>query len=351
MSRRVTQWDVARRAGVSRATVSNVITHRAGGAVPISEETRQRVLAAIAELGYQPHAAARSLRSGSSRTIGLVIPDANNPHFWRIVRGVEEVTRQEGYQLVLAITALQPERERQSLQALAERRMDGLLLLLTYPGRVRAELEALRLRGSAIVTLGGSLPNIDSVSHSYAAGAMALMAHLLQLGHRRIGFIHGTARPALGADRLLAYRRALHASGLSLNRSLIVRCGSSLAEGTSAALALLAHVPPPTAIVGVNDLMAIGALQAAAQKGLRVPGDLSVAGFDDIEMAAHTVPPLTTVAADGEEIGRAAADLLFARLREPDRPPVRVERPTCLIVRQSTGPCQTSYQPSVVSGP
>ncbi|MGQ9684510.1 MAG: LacI family DNA-binding transcriptional regulator, partial [Anaerolineae bacterium] len=235
MSTRVTQWDVARLAGVSRATVSNVISDRSGGAVPISEETRQRVLAAVAELGYRPDARARSLRSGRSRTVGLVIPDAANPHFWAVVRGVEEAVRRQGCQLVLAFTALDPERERQSLHALAERRMDGLILMLTYPGRVRSELEALRLRGGAIVALGGTLPGHDALFCNYAAGTADLMRHLMSLGHRRIAFVHGTARPGLGADRLQAYRRALHAAGLPVDRRLIGRCGSSLTDGVAAA--------------------------------------------------------------------------------------------------------------------
>ncbi len=338
MSRRVTQSDVARRAGVSRATVSNVLNDRVGGSVRIPLETRQRILAVAQELGYQPHAAARSLRSGRSGTVGLLIPDATNPHFWGIVRGVEAVTRQHGYQLVLAVTALEPDRERESLRALAQQRMDGLILLLTYPGRLAGELEALRLQGGAIVTFGGVLPGKDAVVQSYAQGTRDLMRHLLQLGHRRIGFIRGVARPALGADRLLGYRRALRAAGVRLEKELIVECGPTPRDGLLAARQLLALEPRPTAILGVNDLMAMGALQAAAERGLAVPRDVSVAGFDDIDAAAYLVPPLTTVRAAGEEVGRRAAEFLFRRLAEPDLPPQRVEMPAHLVVRGSTGP-------------
>jgi len=339
VSKRVTQSDVARQAGVSRATVSNVLNNRIGGGVRIREDTRQRILAVARELGYQPHAVARSLRSGRSGTIGLLIPDACNPHFWGIVRGVESVARQHGYQLVLTVTALEPERERESLRALAQQRMDGLILLLTYPGRLAQELEALRLQGGAIVTFGGVLPGKDAVIQSYAQGAREVTQHLLQLGHRRIGFIRGVARPALGADRLLGYRRALRAAGIPLQRELIIDCGPSLEEGVLAARQLLGLIPRPTAILGVNDLMAMGALQAAAERGLSVPRDLSVAGFDDIDMAAHLVPPLTTVRADSEEAGRQAARFLFQRLQEPDSPPQRIEMPARLVVRGSTGPC------------
>jgi len=339
MSRRVTQADVARRAGVSRATVSNVITNRAGGHVPISDETRRRVLAAIAELGYQPHAAARSLRSGRSGMVGLLIPDASNPHFWGVVRGVEAVTREHGYHLVLAVTGLEAGRERQSLHALAQQRMDGLILLLTYPGRLAEELAALRLQGSVIVTFGGVLQGRDAVVQDYGPAMRELMEYLLRLGHRRIGFVHGVARPALGADRLFGYRRALRAAGLPAEKELTVHCGATLQDGVLASGQLLRLEPRPTAIVGVNDLMAVGALQAAARRGLAVPGDLSVAGFDDIDMAAYLVPPLTTVRADGEELGRQAGQLLFQRLADPALPPQRVTIPTRLLIRGSTGLC------------
>jgi LacI family transcriptional regulator len=337
VSNRVTQSDVARRANVSRATVSNVITGRSGGNVQITEETRERVLAAVAELGYQPHAAARSLRSGRSDTIALLVPDGSNPHWWAIVRGVELVTREHGCQLVLSITGQEATRERQSLRALAEQRIDGLILILTYPGRLADELDALRLQGSPIVTFGHELPGKDLVTQDYGPGTAQMMEHLLALGHQRIGFIHGVARPGLAADRLFAYRRALRAAGLPYEKALIAQCGPNPDDGACAAHRLLDLSPRPTAILGVNDLMAMGALQAAHERGLAVPADLSVAGFDDIDLAEHLTPPLTTLRANGEEIGRRVATLLFNRLAEPDQPQQRVAIPTELVIRGSTG--------------
>ncbi len=339
MSNRVTQSDVARQAGVSRATVSNVITDRNGGNIQITEETRRRVLAAVEDLGYQPHAAARSLRSGRSDTVALLIPDGSNPHWWAIVRGVEAVAREHGCQLVLSITGQEAERERRSLRALAEQRIDGLILILTYPGRLADELDALRLQGSPIVTFGHELPGKDLVTQDYGPGTREMMDHLIRLGHTRIGFIHGVARAGLGADRLFAYRRALRAAGLPYEKALIVQCGPNPDDGACAAQRLLDLSPRPTAILGVNDLMAMGALQAAHECGLAVPADLSVVGFDDIDMAEHLTPPLTTLRANGEEIGRQAAALLFRRLAEPGGPQQRVAIPTELVVRGSTGPC------------
>ncbi len=338
MANRATQLDVARRAGVSRATVSNVLTNRTGGHVPISDDTRRRVLAAVEELGYQPHAAARSLRSGRSGFLGLLIPDANNPFVWSIVRGAEMATREHGYQLALTIADLEAEDERRALRALAQQRLDGLILFLTYPGRVAAELEALRLRGAAIVTFGRVLPGKDALVIDYSAGAAALTEHLLRLGHRRIGFIHGVARPALGSDRLFAYRRALRAAGIPFERALIVHCGPGMPDGVAAAHRLLDVSPRPSAILGVNDLMAICALQAAAERGIAVPQQLSVAGFDDIALAAHVTPPLTTVRAGGDELGRRAVEMLLDRLNHPDAPAQQVNAPVELVVRRSTGP-------------
>jgi DNA-binding LacI/PurR family transcriptional regulator len=319
-----------------------VITGRDGGNVQIAEETRRRVQAAVEELGYQPHAAARSLRSGRSDTVALLIPDGSNPHWWAIVRGVEAVTRQHGCQLVLSITGQEAEQERQSLRALAEQRIDGLILILTYPGRLAGELEALRLQGSPIVTFGHELPGKDVVVQDYGPGTCAMMDHLLALGHRRIGFIHGVARAGLGADRLFAYRRALRAAGLPYEKGLIAQCGPNPDDGACAAQHLLDLLPRPTAILGVNDLMAMGALQAAHERGLAVPGDLSVAGFDDIDMAEHLTPPLTTLRANSEEIGRRVAALLFQRLADPDLPQQRVAIPTELVIRGSTGRSPTA---------
>ena len=344
MSERVTQSDVARLAGVSRATVSNVITGQDGGKVQITAETRLRVLSAVEQLGYQPHAAARSLRSGRTDTIALIVPDGSNPHWWAIVRGVEAVTREHGCQLVLSITGQEAERERQSLRALAEQRIDGLILILTYPGRLVTELEALRLHAGAIVTFGHELPGKDVVTQDYGPGTRELMDHLIRLGHTRIGFIHGVARPGLAADRLFAYRRALRAAGLPYEKQLIVQCGPTPDDGACAAMRLLDLAPRPTAILGINDLMAMGALQAAHERGLSVPGDVSVAGFDDIDIAEHLAPPLTTLRAHGEEIGRQAATLLFQRLAVPERPQQRVAISTELVIRGSTGRCPTEDQ-------
>ncbi len=340
--RRPTQVDVARLAGVSRATVSYVISGRARDDISIAEETRRRVLEVVEQLGYQPNASAQSLRRGHTKTIGLLVPDLHNPHYWQIVRGVEEEARARGYDLLFSSTSLDPERERDCVRALLRRRMDGLILLLTYPTLALAEAEALMRPHSPIVLLGGGAPEVDHVLPGYREGADQLMAHLLDLGHRRIGLILGVATPELGSERLTAYRSALEERGLPVEERLIERCGSALDDGYRAAIRLLQQQPRPTALVVINDLLAIGALRAVADLGLRAPTEVSVASFDDIEIAAYLNPPLTTVWVNAEELGRRAASVLFARLLDPECPPQQVRLPAHLVVRGSTGPASVA---------
>jgi LacI family transcriptional regulator len=331
-----TMKEVAELARVSVQTVSLVVNNRP----EITEETRARVQAAIDELGYQPHAGAQSLRSGQTGIIGLLMPDANNPHFWDIVGGVEEAAIEHGYRLLLATTALSPERERSSFQALAQQRIDGLILMLTFPELFEEELASLKRQGKPMVSTGRISPGLDAVNANYDDGAQQMMDHLLSLGHRRIALIHGVGRPSLASERVEAHQRCLRAAGIPLEEALIAHCGPSLEEGFAAAERLLDLSPRPTAILGINDIMAMSALQASLRRGLRVPEDISIAGFDDIAMAAFLAPALTTVRVNGAEEGRQMARLLFERLTDPQLPPREVQIPVQLVIRGSTGPAR-----------
>lgn len=335
--KRPTQHDVARLAGVSRATVSYVINGLADSAETITEETRQRVLKAVDELGYQPDAMAQSLRSGISRTVGLLIPDLHNPHYWQIISGVDQEVRSAGYDLLMINTALDPSRELHSIRALSQRRIDGLILLLTFPGQVSDTIRQLAQHDRPLILINGSMPGMNVVSTSYSTGATELMSYLLASGHCRIGLIYGVAHPDLGIDRLNAYRHCLQNAGIDSGDQLVEPCGTTLEDGYAAAHRLLDRVPAPTAIIAINDLLAIGALRAALERGLRVPNDLSVASFDDIDVAAYLNPPLTTVRIDAEQIGRSAAQQMFARLQTPDLPPQTLHLSGRLIIRASTG--------------
>ena len=164
------------------------------------------------------------------------------------------------------------------------------------------------------------------------------MSHLLSLQHRRIGLIYGVAMPRLAEDRLLPYQDSLQAAGLPVDQELIVKCGPTIEDGYQAALRLLRLPERPTALITINDLLAIGALCAASDLGLHVPTDLSLAGYDDISMAKYLVPRLTTVSKDVVRVGREAVKLLLGRIQEPNRPYQRINFPARLIIRESTGP-------------
>ena len=345
MTKYPTQADVARLAGVSRATVSYVVNGLSEAGVPITDETRQRVLKAVQQLGYHPDARAQSLRSGTTNTIGLLIPDMQNPHYWEIANGVEQQLQTENFDLLLATTSLDPDREIHFVDALSRRRIDGMILLLTYPDRVKTRIEALAKSQMPLVIVGSLLSeadpalavSFDCAEPNYYDGALQAMRHLIGLGHQRFGFVYGVADPRLGTDRLRAYRESLESAGLPFDEDLIEPCGTTLEAGYQATMRLLDRSPRPSAILVINDLLALGALRAAALHGLRVPDDLSIASFDDIEMAAYATPPLTTTRVHAEEIGRTAARLLLTRLQNPSIPPQHVRIPSRLVVRASTG--------------
>lgn len=342
--KRPTQNDVARLAGVSRGTVSFVVNGLADGKVAISPETRARVWQAVEELGYVPDAGAQALRSGSTQTIGLIMPDLRNPHFWENAEGVEQEAHAAGYRLLLSSMELNAQYGADIFQDLAGRRIDALILmgeLIDQSTTAQAVLARSLKRRLPIVEINNSPMvghPVDSVVANYREAATAVMGHLLQLGHRRVALVYGVALPEMGLDRLEPYQECLRTAGLPSDPALIVHCGPRIEDGYQAAVQLLSQEARPTAIVAINDLLAIGVLRAAADCGLHVPGDLSVVGFDDIEMARYLAPQLTTASRDAVRMGREAARLALDRLHNPELPRQMVEIPSQLVIRQSTGP-------------
>ena len=336
MRNRPTQADVARLAGVSRATVSYVLNDRTDGRIPITELTRQKVFKAANALGYQPNALAQSLKSGTSHTIGLLMPAVHNPHYWDILEGAEEEITTQGYHLALVTANLDPERERRCLRSLFQQRLDGLILMPTFGDLFPDEMEALAERTCPAVFIT-PIEGADWVFPDIRSGAEALMDHLLGLGHKRIGFVNGAARPHLSQTREDVYREKITAAGLPLDADLIRHCGHLMQAGYLEAQALLDLSAPPTAIWTINDFLAIGALRAIYERGLCVPDDVALAGFDDIAFAVQLYPPLTTVYMPAKEMGRRAAEFLFKRLEDPQCEPLQEIMPTRLVVRQSTG--------------
>ena len=338
MNRRPTQEDVAREAGVSRATVSYVINNRTDGNVRISEETRCRVLEAIEELGYRPNVLARSLRQGQTHTIGMIVPDNTNPFFAEVARGVEDTSFEQGYSVILCNSDGDLDKELLYTNVLAEKRVDGILFVAA--GMSTEHICALQERRMPVVVVDRDIPDVavDSVMTANERGGWLATRHLIELGHRHIGCIAGPSDVTPSAERVTGYRQALREAGLAVDEALILKGDFQYESGYQATRQLLSMEDPPTAIFACNDLMAVGAISAAVGLGRQVPMDLSVVGFDDVPLASFANPALTTIVQPKHEIGVVAATMLLERMRDPDRPPHRKMLDTELVVRQSTAP-------------
>jgi len=329
--------DVARRAGVSTATVSRVLS----GIGQARPDTRARVLAAARDLGYRPSGVARSLKLRRTRTIGLIVTDITNPFFPQLVRAVEDAAREREFAVLLCNAAEDPEREAGYLEVLAGRRVDGIVVASAGLGArqaawiARAPLPVVLVNAAA----GASVPTLLSDN---VGGARLAVDHLIALGHRSIGHVAGPAGNAAAPDRLAGARLALEAAGLGADRLAVAEGDGHVAGGARATAELLAADPGLTAVFAYNDLSAIGALRALRAAGLRVPADVSVVGFDDVDLAAYADPPLTTVAQDIASLGRRAAERLFELVDGDARPASAGAGPTVLpvrlVLRGSTAP-------------
>ncbi|HUX49146.1 MAG TPA: LacI family DNA-binding transcriptional regulator [Spirochaetia bacterium] len=335
--KQTTQRDVALHAGVSRATVSYVVSPNRESPVPISEKTRQKVLDAVRELGYQPDARAQTLISGATRIIGILLPDMQNPHFWELMEAIERRAHKRGYSLLVYHSALERSQEELALQELGRRRIDGVVLISSFPPYSAEVADNLGATRRPVVDLSNVESPFDCVISSYDEGAAEMMEHLFALGHRRIGFVYGVASPELGRDRLDAYTEAIRRRGLPADETLVARCGTSAAEGYDAARTLLTRAARPTAIIAINDLIAMSVLRAAADLGISVPRDLSVCGFDDVPGARFAVPRLTTVDRDAGEVADSALRLLLSRMEDKSAPRMSARIACRLVVRETTG--------------
>ncbi len=308
MKRRPTIIDVAKKAGVSKTTVSRVIT---GDGANVREETYQRVQEAIEELSYTHNAVASSLRTDHTNIIMLSLPDITNPFWPAVARGVQDRMETEGYAVVFANSDWDPQREKMFLEMARRNRFDAILI-----NPVSVSNDELKMTHIPTVLIGSheDFPDFDIVgSDSYGATQLAL-SHLYDFGHRRIGLIRGKRQSRPGHSRLRSYEDFLQGKGLPLDNSLIVRVPFDEVGGRQALRQLLTLSHPPTAVLAANDILAIGALQAAHESGLSVPDQLSIVGIDDIFAASATTPSLTTVAKPQYEIGRQAAEFLLDHL-------------------------------------
>ncbi|MEJ1128583.1 LacI family DNA-binding transcriptional regulator [Variovorax sp. CCNWLW225] len=327
--------DVALRAGVSVTTVSHVVNDTRH----VSAKGRERVEQAIRELGYVPNAMARSLKSNTTSTLGMLIPNSSNPYFAEIVRIVEDRCFGAGYTLVLCNTDDEPRRQSVYLQVLAERRIDGLIVVSTGAGdddSLVTQLHGLRIP-TVLVDREIADPACDLVETAHMQGGLLAVRHLLSLGHKRIACIGGPVGVMPSEQRIEGWRMALAEAGAAPNAdALLWRGGFTSQGGYEAMHAILRTEHAPSAVFVCNDLMAIGALRAAHESGVHVPDDLSIVGFDDIELSAYTSPPLTTVAQPKERIGALAVDMLLERVGGKRRDARKVVLQPELRVRAST---------------
>jgi LacI family transcriptional regulator len=326
--------DVAERAGVSLVTVSRVIN----GASHVRPETSDRVRQAIAELGYIPNTAAQSLRSRRTHSLALLIPDVTNVFWTTVARGVEDAAQASGYAVLLCNTDENPAKQRQYLDVVAGRNVDGVIMAPS-DADVR-HLVRFRERRVLTVLVDRRVAGweVDSVCGDSFAGARALVDHLLAHGHRRIAMISGPEGASTAEDRVAGYRAALEAAGIEIDDRLVRRGEYRALSGQQLAAGLVEEGLGTTAIFAANNVIAIGVCEALAAHRLRVPQDMAVVCMDDLPDASRLWPFLTVAAQPAREMGVRAAEMLLQRLEGGrELPPRRLVLPARLIVRQSCG--------------
>jgi LacI family transcriptional regulator len=305
----------------------------------VSEATKLRIRKLAQEMGYVPNTAAQGLRTRTTRSFGLIISSTTNPIFARMVLAIEQRAHELGYDLLLAHTHNLPEREEQAILRMLARRVDGIFISPVY--RLSPEAKAyqeLRTRSTPVVILGHPAPFCSGFVHVEAddiQGSHAVTEHLLELGHRRIAFLAGPLAAPWTLERLEGYRRALREHGLEPEDQLVFQAGRTVEDGLAVAAQILSENCKATAIQAVNDPVAVGVIRGLQQQGLRVPQDISVAGFGNVLLGENAPVPLTTVRQPKFTLAMAAVDLMLMRLK--GQTPVARRMPTALLVRQSTG--------------
>ena len=329
--------DVAEAAGVHAATASRALNPATRGLV--NDATAKRVMRVAESLGYRPNPIARGLKTSKSGTVGLVIPDLNNPLFPPVVRGIEDVLEPAGYSGLIVNTDNDPRRERAQIEQLRSRQVEGLVVataLLEHP-----LLEQLHREGVKMVMVNRRPLHVDapSIGPDDEAGIRLAVSHLAELGHHRIAHLAGPLTTSTGVTRARAFGNAVHDLGLDDDPALVVRCDYWSEEAGARVLRqLLDDGVEFTAVVAGNDLIALGCYDVFAERGIDCPGDISVVGFNDMPFLDKLRPPLTSVAIPHHQIGVEAARMLLECLEEPERPHRSVMLPLSLTERDSTAP-------------
>ncbi|HEV3468247.1 MAG TPA: LacI family DNA-binding transcriptional regulator [Pyrinomonadaceae bacterium] len=329
--------DVARAAGVSTATVSHVINNTRF----VSEEVRARVLEAVELCGYYPNAHARSLASGRSRILGLVVSDISNPFFPELVKAIETAAFERGYDVVLSNTNYDPERTSHYVRRFIERKVAGVALMTSEMDTALIGELARREVSVVFLDLGEPGVHMSNLRVNYESGIEEATRHLVALGHREIAFVGGPAHLRSAARRLEAFRTSMgrHLPDAPLR---VLQGDFKVEGGKRAGRELLGGRSLPGAVVAANDLTALGVMAEFRAAGLNVPRDVSIVGFDDIAFTALAEPQLTTVCLPRGELGRRAVEALMMTIEHPDQRGVEVSIPTYLVIRDSTAPARAA---------
>jgi LacI family transcriptional regulator len=328
--------DIAEKAGVSVMTVSKALRDEPD----VSAGTKARIKALAEQLGYVPDSTAQGLRTRRSRLFGLAISSMTNPIFSRVLLAIEERAYAMGYEVLLAHTHNEPEREEVCLRRFLSRRVDGLFISPVYRLSAEAPIyQELHARGIPTVLLGHTAPfcqqfvnvEADDLNASFTA-----TEHLIKLGHRRIAFLAGPLQTPWTQERFEGYRRALRQAGMDVDDKLVFQAGRNITDGAKAALQMIQESSDATAVQAVNDLVAIGCAETLLAQGFRIPEDISVIGFGNILLSEHARVPLTTMRQPKFHLGSAAVDTMQVLLRGQKAESKRL--PAELVLRQSTGP-------------
>ena len=339
MGRAPTIRDVALRAGVSVATASNVVN----GVRPVGEASRRKVLEAIAALDYRLDRAASALRGRSTRLVGMVVPDITNVFFASLVHGVEALAERDGYDLLIVSTSEDAAKERRRVEALVDRRIDGLIVVPVgdeLMAALRGTADESRLPPAVLIDRGAKAQGFDTVRADCVAGGYAAARHLIDLGHRDIAILTHSKRLDNIEQRIDGCRRALSQAGLD-GRARVIYGGHDLEILRGAIELELDRADRPTAIFALTNVCALASIKAARGLGLEIPADLSIVGFDDFDWMSALSPYLTTVAQPVDDFASTAWRLLMRRLEGGAENDVeRIELPCTLKVRESTGPAR-----------
>jgi DNA-binding LacI/PurR family transcriptional regulator len=325
----ITIRDVAEAAGVSTTTVSRALSDTGR----IAASTRQRIRRIAEELEFRPNEVARSLGSSRSMTIGLVVPDITNPFFPQLIAGAESAARL-GERTIFLVQSADATSAAGDLGQLRAKQVDGIILVGNPFDDAAGLIAAVGDTPVVVVDRGASLPNVVTLSSDHHAGGRIAVEHLVAQGHRTIVHLAGPPELDVTQARTDGYRSAMTAAGL---RPRVVTAGFTAREGNRAVRRLLADDPAVTAVTAANDLVAIGAIHGLSDLGLEVPADVSVIGYDDIDLASFVRPALTTIRQPTEELGRTAVRELDAMIAERDRPSSTTPLPVELVIRDSTG--------------